>query len=136
MTSPANDHLNIDITLQRDQFRLQMKFTALAGSVIALFGPSGCGKTTTANLIAGLLIPDSGRMTIGNRVLFDSATRVNVPAEQRHIGYVFQDARLFPHMSVARNLNYGLQRTRNQPFVEMDFVIKLLDDEEIGRAHV
>src|SRR5437762_770798 len=119
--------LDVDITLQRGDFHLQMKFVAPAGSVISLFGPSGCGKSTTANLIAGLLKPNNGHIRLADRTLFDSSQRINLPTERRGIGYVFQDARLFPHLNVIRNLQYGLHRTRNNPFIESDFVIKLLD---------
>src|SRR4029079_5194723 len=59
------------------------------------------------NMIGGLLTPDRGRIAVDNHVLFDSAARINVPAHRRRIGYVFQEGRLFPHMTVARNLDYG-----------------------------
>lgn len=127
--------LEVDVTLKRGEFDLQMKFAAPSGSVIALFGPSGCGKSTTANLIAGLLNPATGRIVVGNDVLFDSIQHINVPAEQRGIGYVFQNARLFPHLSVRSNLMYGSRRTRNQHFVDFDFVAKLLDLQSLLQRH-
>ena len=77
------------------------------GSVTALFGASGSGKTSIVNMIAGLIAPDRGRIALDDTVLFDSATRVNVPAHRRRIGYVFQEGRLFPHLTVAQNLDYG-----------------------------
>lgn len=119
--------LEVDVTLKRDEFSLQMNFAAPSGSVIALFGASGCGKTTTANLIAGLLSPTAGRIVVGNDVLFDSTQNINVCAEHRRIGYVFQNPHLFPHLSVNGNLIYGMRRTRTQHFVDMSFVVKLLD---------
>ena len=73
----------------------------------ALVGPSGAGKSTVLNCIAGLIRPDSGRITVGGETLFDSAQSVNLPPERRHAGYVFQDMRLFPHRKVAANLAYG-----------------------------
>ena len=73
----------------------------------ALVGPSGTGKTSVLNCIAGLVRPDSGRIAVGGEVLFDSAQRIDLPPERRRAGYVFQDARLFPHMRVAANLAYG-----------------------------
>ena len=73
----------------------------------ALVGPSGVGKTTVLNMIAGLVKPDRGRIAVGGRVLFDSATGVNYPPDARRAGYVFQDNRLFPHMRVGANLSYG-----------------------------
>ncbi|KPL68029.1 molybdenum ABC transporter ATP-binding protein [Erythrobacter sp. SG61-1L] len=73
----------------------------------ALTGASGAGKTTTLNCIAGLLKPESGRIVVGGRVLFDSALKINLAPEKRRVGYVFQQGRLFPHMNVAANLAYG-----------------------------
>lgn len=77
------------------------------GRVTALFGPSGSGKTSIINMIAGILRPDAGRVVLGGGVLFDSREGVSVPAHRRRIGYVFQEARLFPHLSVRANLAYG-----------------------------
>jgi molybdate transport system ATP-binding protein len=77
------------------------------GGITVLFGPSGAGKTSVLNMIAGLLRPAHGHVRVGSRVLFDAATRVDVPVEQRRIGYVFQESRLFPHKRVRANLLYG-----------------------------
>jgi molybdate transport system ATP-binding protein len=77
------------------------------GGVTALFGPSGIGKTSVLNMLAGVLKPDRGRIAIGGRVLFDADERVNLLPEQRRAGYIFQDGRLFPHMTVRQNLRYG-----------------------------
>ncbi len=87
-------------------FILAAKFDTSTG-VTALFGPSGSGKTTIVNMIAGLVAPDRGRIEIDGTLLFDSMTRLSVPPHRRRIGYVFQDGRLFPHLSVAQNLDYG-----------------------------
>ncbi|MBO9518326.1 MAG: ATP-binding cassette domain-containing protein [Porphyrobacter sp.] len=73
----------------------------------ALVGPSGAGKTTVLNCIAGLRRPDSGRIAVAGKLLFDAASGLNLLPERRRAGYVFQDARLFPHMRVAANLSYG-----------------------------
>lgn len=78
----------------------------------ALVGASGAGKTTVLNMIAGLIRPDSGRIAVGDMTLFESGQRINLPPEARGVGYIFQDNRLFPHMTVARNLRYGLGRAR------------------------
>ena len=75
--------------------------------VTALVGPSGAGKTTVLNCIAGLMRPDRGRIAVAGTVLFDSASGVNLPPERRRAGYVFQDARLFPHLRVEGNLRFG-----------------------------
>jgi len=87
-------------------FTLDVDFEAPAG-ITALFGRSGSGKTTIVNAVAGLLRPDMARITLGDRVLVDTAARLFLPPHRRRIGYVFQDARLFPHLSVRGNLLYG-----------------------------
>lgn len=84
---------------------LDVAFEAASG-VTALFGPSGCGKTTTINAVAGLVTPDTGRIVLDGRALFDRDTRIDLPPQQRNVGYVFQDARLFPHLTVEANLRY------------------------------
>jgi molybdate transport system ATP-binding protein len=73
-----------------------------------LCGPSGAGKSTLLDCVTGLTKPDSGRITIGDRILFDSSSRVNLPAHQRAVAYVFQSASLFPHLSVEENICYGI----------------------------
>jgi len=82
--------------------------TVPAGSLVALLGPSGCGKTTLLRAVAGLERPDAGEVRVADRVM--SGPGAFVPAERRHIGMVFQDAALFPHLTVARNVAYGLPR--------------------------
>jgi molybdate transport system ATP-binding protein len=98
--------LALDVEKRLGDFTLTAKFEAAAG-VTALFGPSGAGKTTLVNMIAGLVAPDRGRILLDDTVLFDSAARIDVPAHARRIGYVFQEGRLFPHLTVAGNLDYG-----------------------------
>ena len=98
--------LAVDVEKKLGGFTVAARF-ASAGGVTALFGPSGAGKTTIVNMIAGLLAPDRGRIALGDHILFDSAMRVNVPPQRRRIGYVFQEGRLFPHLSVRQNLDYG-----------------------------
>ncbi len=118
--------LGVELHTRRDDFILDLSFTAPASSVIALFGPSGCGKSTTVNLIAGLLKADRGLIKLGDTVLFDSDKKINILSEHRAIGYVFQEPRLFPHYTVAGNLRYGLSRTRNAQAIEFDAVVELL----------
>jgi len=88
-------------------FSLEAAFEAPAGFTM-LLGTSGCGKTTLLNCLAGLSDPDSGRIALGSRVLFDSASRVNVPVAARHLGYLFQNLALFPHLTIEQNVQYGI----------------------------
>jgi molybdate transport system ATP-binding protein len=98
--------LTVDVSHRRGDFALRARFEAGPG-VTALFGPSGSGKTTLLDLIAGLERPSAGRIAINGTILADAATGAWVPIHDRRIGYVFQDSRLFPHLSVRRNLEYG-----------------------------
>jgi molybdate transport system ATP-binding protein len=105
--------LRIDVTKQLGEFSLQASFVS-EGRVTGLFGASGAGKTSLINMIAGLLRPDRGTIAIDGETLDDTAARVHVPPHRRRIGYVFQDARLFPHLDVAQNLDYGRRMNRLQ----------------------
>jgi len=98
--------LSVDVEKRLGEVQIAAKFQTTGGAT-ALFGPSGAGKTSIINMIAGLLKPDRGRIALDDTVLFDSTARINLPAHRRRIGYVFQEGRLFPHMSVAQNLDYG-----------------------------
>ncbi len=98
--------LKLDIRKTLGDFRLDVSFTAGAG-VTALFGPSGSGKTSVAQMVAGLLKPERGRIEVGGKVLFDGAAGINLPPEKRGLGYVFQEGRLFPHLTVRSNLVFG-----------------------------
>lgn len=98
--------ISVQIKQQLGDFTLDVAFEG-EGGVTALFGPSGSGKTSVINAIAGLSKPDSGHIQVGGQVLFDSNKGVFVPPHKRRIGYVFQEPRLFPHMTVAQNIDYG-----------------------------
>jgi molybdate transport system ATP-binding protein len=98
--------LVFDAEKKLPDFTVMAKFETGTG-VTALFGPSGAGKTTIVNMIAGLVAPDRGRIEIDGTLLFDSMAKLSLPPHRRRIGYVFQDGRLFPHLSVAQNLDYG-----------------------------
>ncbi|WP_375573514.1 molybdenum ABC transporter ATP-binding protein [Ahrensia marina] len=98
--------LQIAIQKQQGDFALDLDVTTGDG-VTALFGRSGAGKSTVIKAVAGLVTPDSGHIQLGDQVLFDSASRTNQLVHKRRIGLVFQDARLFPHLSVLKNLLYG-----------------------------
>ena len=102
--------IKFDVHKQLEKFSISAKFESQSRGVVALFGQSGAGKTSIINMFAGLLVPDSGRIEIDGRTLFDSEANINIKTEQRRIGYVFQEARLFPHMTVRRNLIYGRKR--------------------------
>jgi molybdate transport system ATP-binding protein len=123
--------LAVDVDKQLGAFRLSVRFQAVGGAT-ALFGPSGAGKTTVVNMIAGLLRPDRGAITLDDTVLFDAAAGIDVPPYRRHIGYVFQDGRLFPHLNVRQNLDYG-RRMRRLPRDPGAFarIVKLLDIEAL-----
>ncbi len=111
-------------------FTLDASFSAPAG-VTVLFGRSGSGKTSVVNAVAGLLRPDAGRIAVDGRLVLDTAQGLDVPVHRRGIGYVFQEARLFPHMTVAQNLRYGgwVRRRRVDPgaVVEMLGIGPLLE---------
>ncbi len=96
----------VDVAHQAGAFRLEAAFTG-GGGITALFGPSGSGKSTLIAIIAGLISPKRGVVRLDDRVLFDSAARIDVPRHRRRVGVVFQDSLLFPHLSVRRNLLYG-----------------------------
>jgi molybdate transport system ATP-binding protein len=98
--------LSVEVEKKFGGFAIATRFESTAG-VTGLFGPSGSGKTSIVNMIAGLVRPDRGRIALNGTVLFDSVQRINIPAHSRRIGYVFQEGRLFPHLSVAANLDYG-----------------------------
>lgn len=102
--------ISIHIAHHLGQFSLTTKFETETQGIIAIFGRSGAGKTSLINIIAGLLHPQDGHIEIEGRTLLDTENRINVPPEQRRIGYVFQESRLFPHYSVRRNLTYGMRR--------------------------
>ena len=112
--------LLVSLTHRYPDFRIDLRFEAPTPAVTGVFGPSGCGKSTLLAAIAGLLPADACEVVLGGVRLSD------LPAERRGAGYVFQDARLFPHMTVAANLRYGARRTGRGP-IGFDQVVELLD---------
>ncbi|WP_045319661.1 molybdenum ABC transporter ATP-binding protein [Limimaricola cinnabarinus] len=122
--------IRIHVKKRLGAFDLDAMFEAPPG-VIALFGRSGSGKTSVINAVAGLLRPDAGRVEIGGALLYDKAARVDVPVHRRRIGYVFQDARLFPHISVAKNLAYGGDHDRDR-VIDMLGLPDLLDRRPVA----
>ena len=119
--------LRVDVKKNRGSFSLDVHFEMPTPGVVALFGRSGCGKSTLVHVISGLLAADAGQVVLDDVVLQDTARGVFVPPERRGIGYVFQDARLFPHLSVAANLRYGERRAAGRRYVSIDTVAGLLD---------
>jgi len=98
--------LRVDVAKRLGDFSIEASFTS-EGRVTGLFGASGAGKTSLINMIAGLLRPDRGIIAVDGETLDDTMARTHVPVHRRRIGYVFQDARLFPHLDVRQNLDYG-----------------------------
>jgi molybdate transport system ATP-binding protein len=105
--------LQVEISLSRPGFTLEVAFDS-PGGVTALFGRSGAGKSTIAGVLAGLVKPDRGRIIVDGQVLVDRSAGIFVPPHRRRIGSVFQDGRLFPHLSVRQNLLYGAWFARSQ----------------------
>jgi len=125
--------LRVDVSKQLGDFFIEAAF-ASEGRVTGLFGVSGAGKTSLVNMIAGLLRPDRGSIAVDGETLDDTAARLHVPAHRRRIGYVFQEARLFPHLDIRHNLDYGrrMNRLAHDPahqarIVDMLDIVTLLD---------
>ncbi|MBU6249133.1 MAG: ATP-binding cassette domain-containing protein [Xanthomonadaceae bacterium] len=112
--------MRLDVAIRRRlddpqrPFALDVAFRSDAGRLV-LFGPSGAGKSLTLRAIAGLLRPDAGHVTVAGRTLFDDVRGVDVPARDRQVGFVFQDYALFPHLTVAQNVAFGLKAGLRQP---------------------
>ncbi|MGH9431109.1 MAG: molybdenum ABC transporter ATP-binding protein [Terriglobia bacterium] len=110
--------LSVDIQKEfknggRRSFMLDVAFTVHHGLTV-LFGPSGSGKTTTLRSIAGVVVPDGGKITLGDRAYFDSSARLNVPMQRRRVGFVFQDYLLFPHLTAQDNVLYGMRSGKDR----------------------
>lgn len=124
--SPYMTHLAFKLTVRFKEFELTTSFDGEV-RMLAVTGRSGIGKTSLLNALAGLLAPERGRISIDDDILFDHDSKINVPAYKRHIGYVFQDARLFPHMSIRHNLDYSAFLARHRtPVIERSRLIDLL----------
>ena len=105
--------LSVDIEKKLGAFHLRSQFEA-PDETMALLGASGCGKSMTLKCIAGIVTPDRGRIVLGGRVLFDSEKKINLPPQQRRVGYLFQQYALFPNMSVEQNILCGLKAEKNR----------------------
>jgi molybdate transport system ATP-binding protein len=119
--------LAVEVEKRLGALHLSVRFEA-AGGATALFGPSGAGKTSVINMIAGLLRPERGSIALDDAVLFDAARGIDMAPHRRRIGYVFQEGRLFPHLNVRQNLDYGRRRNgRPRDAKEFDRIAALLD---------
>jgi len=122
--------IGVDVEARLGDFQLQANFDA-PGHITALFGPSGSGKTSLVRMIAGLETPQRGSIRIGDRVLFDAAKSINLPPRARQVGYVFQDATLFPHFSVKTNLTYCEWAGGRKGELGLDAVCEVLGIEHL-----
>ncbi len=119
--------IEVDVRRRLPTLTLDVRFTASEG-ITALFGRSGAGKTTVVNMLAGLERPDEGRIAVANRVLFDRERGSDLAPEKRRLGYVFQEDRLFPHLSVRGNLAFGARRApASERRINFEAVVALLD---------
>ena len=118
--------LTLEITMRQQEFLLQVRESASV-EVLGLFGPSGSGKTSLLEAIAGIRTPDEGEIRVADRVLFSSQQRINIAARDRHIGYVPQDALLFPNMNVTQNVRYGAKHGDFDGLVDILDLRSLLD---------
>ena len=117
--------LSLDLQLRRGNFQRHVRIEDGA-RVIALSGHSGAGKTSVLHAIAGLVKPASGHIRVDGRSLYDSDAGIDLPVHARRVGYVFQDARLFPHLDVRRNLRYGSHAGPQRDAPDFDAVVELL----------
>jgi molybdate transport system ATP-binding protein len=128
------ESLEVALHHRLSDFTIDIAFQADSGAT-ALFGPSGAGKTTVLHAIAGLLRPERGRIVFDGRVMLDTAERIFVPPYRREVGYVFQDGRLFPHLTARQNLLFGRffsrRRQRRHASMAFDDVVGLLGIEHI-----
>lgn len=124
---PAGSVLALDLSVRQGRFALDLKWEGALG-LLGLFGPSGSGKTTVLEVIAGLRAPTRGRIALGSRVLLDTSARTSLPPRHRGVGYAPQDAALFPHMSVRKNVLYGTGRAVDAP---LEAVLAMLEVEAL-----
>ena len=126
--------LEVKMSKKLRDFDLDVEINVRPGEVLALLGENGSGKSTVLNLLAGLLTPDEGEITLNGRILFSGADNRSVPPEERNIGYVFQNYALFPHMSAFENVAFGLKRRKIGAGEIQVLVSRML--EELGIGHL
>ena len=110
--------LSVHVGRQLRDFAIDVALSVRCGETLVLIGENGAGKSTVLNLISGILAPDRGEIDLGGRMLFSSEERIDIPTESRNIGHLFQSYALFPHMTVAENVAFGL-RCRKAPKSEI-----------------
>jgi len=127
--------LEADVKRKLRDFTLDISFRVQPGEIVVLMGENGAGKSTTLNIIAGLLPPDSGKVLLGGNPVCDVAQGINVPAEDRRFGYVFQNSAVFPHLTVRENIAFGLRsRHLTRPVIaeRVDRWLDLLDITDLS----
>lgn len=127
--------LAVEIKKELPDFTLELQFT-VENNILVLFGPSGCGKTTTIRCIAGLVKPDQGSIIHNGAVLFCSESKTNLLPRQRHVGYMFQDYALFPHMNVKKNIWYGVKQRTSKANELYEKLLSLLKIEQLTNRFV
>lgn len=124
--------LSVEIKKNLGLLSIDLAFKTEKARVIALFGPSGSGKTSVISMIAGLMKPDFGKISLNGSTFFDSSKQIDIPPEKRKTGYVFQDGKLFPHLTVRSNLEYGMKLVRKSDrHIGFDQVVNLLGIENL-----
>jgi len=129
--------LEATIAKKLRDFPLELSFRVQPGEIFALMGTNGAGKSTTLNIIAGLLAPDSGKILLGGSPVYDPARGIDIPAEDRRIGYVFQNSAVFPHLTVSENIAFGLRARHLSRRIIADRVdrwLDLLDITDLSRV--
>lgn len=133
--SGNDDMLTVNVKKELSGFALDVSFV-LEHGVMAILGASGAGKTMTLQCIAGLLQPDSGHIELNSHVLFDSSRHINLPAQKRKVGFVFQNYALFPHLNVIENVAYGIRHLPRQQVQErVHELLKLMHVDTLGQRH-
>jgi molybdate transport system ATP-binding protein len=119
--------IRVRLEKRLSEFRLQLELNVVPAELAALFGPSGAGKTTLLRCLAGLTTPDSGLLRVNDAIWFDATAKINLPPQQRRVGYMFQDYALFPNMTVRGNLEFALRKGADKKRIA-----ELLDLMELG----
>lgn len=122
--------IKLDIVKSLNHFDLQCKLT-LGNEVVALQGSSGSGKTTILDCIAGIRTPDKGIIKIDNKIVFSSSENINLPIRDRHIGYLFQNYALFPHMTVEENILFGVKNQKNYDISYIKYITETFKIEHL-----